>query len=157
MREFLAVLLTPTITQSAVSVTQDINSMPTINVNLSTLSSQHVQLIHSSMVSHVLATLESSNKISMPVLLVLLELNGTDKLVPMFLLKPVQLDTSSTKISINVSQLVLHVEITPISMVQPVSACQDTTLSTEFAKIAQQEQFSTVLNVPQLKLFLLLQ
>ena len=157
MREFLAVLLTPTITQSAVSVTQDINSMPTINVNLSTLSSQHVQLIHSSMVSHVLATLESSNKISMPVLLVLLELNGTDKLVPMFLLKLVQLDTSSTKISINVSQLDPHVEITPISMVQHVSACQDTTLSTEFAKIAQQEQFSTVLNVPQLKLFLLLQ
>ena len=113
------------------------------------LSSQAALLTLSSMESHVLVILEFSNKTKTLVLLVHLELTGTDKFVTVFLLKLALLVTSSTKISTNVNPQHLHVETMLIIMELHVSASLDSTLSMEFVKAAQQVQFSMVLNVHQ--------
>ena len=122
VRKFLTVLPILTITPSAVSVVQDISSTKRRDVSQSMLSSLNAQLTHSSTVSHALVILESSSKNLTLVQLVLQELNGTDRSVTTFLLRPVLLDMSSTKTSTNVNLQLLHVETMLTSMELPASA-----------------------------------
>ena len=122
MRRFLSVLPTHTTTLSAVFATQDSNSTPKISAFLSLLSSLTALPTQDSMESHVPATLEFSNNLSMLALPVPLELNGTDRSVTRSLLKPVLMDTSSTKTSCNVNLQLLPAETTPTSMEPLASA-----------------------------------
>ena len=116
VRRFLSVLLTHTTTLLAVFATQDSNSTPKISVFLSLLSSPTALLTQDSTESHVPATLEFSNNLSMLALPAPLELNGMDRSVTRSLLKLVLMDTSSTKTSCNVNLQLLHAETTPTSM-----------------------------------------
>jgi len=105
------------------------------------------------MESHVPATLEFSNKLSTLVPLALKEPNGMVKNVTPFLLKHVLLDMFTTLTSINASLQLLLAETTPTSMEPPVSACQDSTSSTESARNALKVQFSMVPSVPPQRSF----
>lgn len=122
MRRFLSVLPTHTTTLLAVFVTQDSNSTPKISAFLSLLSSLTALPTQDSTESHVPATLEFSNNLSMLALPAPLELNGTDRSVTRSLLKHALMDTSSTKTSCNVNLQLLHAETTPTSMEPLASA-----------------------------------
>ena len=121
-RRSLTVLPTHTTTPSVASAIPDTSSMSNNDASQSTSSSPTALPTHTSTESHAPATSESSNKTSMPVPLVPQELNGMDKSVTIFLLKPAPLATSSTKTSTNASPLLLHVETTPTSTEPPASA-----------------------------------
>ena len=120
VRKSLTALPTPTTTLSVVSAIQDISSMKKRCVLM--LSSLNAQLTHSSMVSHVLAILESFSKNLTLVQLVLQELSGMDRSVTTFLLRPVPLDMSSIKMSTNVNLQLLLLETMLSSMELPASA-----------------------------------
>jgi hypothetical protein len=80
-----------------------------------------------SMVFHALAAQVSINLVLELVLLVLLELHGTDKLALQLSVLLALQDTSSTLPLVFVSLLLHHAEIMPIGMVLSAAALLDTT------------------------------
>jgi hypothetical protein len=145
-------LPTPTTTPSAVSATQDSNSIKTTSVSESTSSFLSALPTHDSTESHVPVTLVSSNRPSTPALPAHLELNGMDKSVTRFLLRPAPMDTSSMRISCSVSPQLPHAERTLTSMELLASALLASTSSMESASHAPLELSSTVPSVPPLRL-----